>query len=382
MIEMVRDFLDGGGNVMKVLAWVIFVMWTLIIERLLFMLTENRIGVKAVLAAHESHRDRHSWSAQAIYDAAVSRVSMRLEAGIRMIRALARLCPLFGLLGTVTGMILIFDVMAATGGGSPRAMAAGVAKATLTTMAGMVGALSGIFPASMLNQVAETQRHSLQMHYLASSRILLLPISGFPKLLRIVLAPVVAFFITMGLVFLMQSLIETGEKAIQKVMVTEYADFIRVRKIERLEMRNIKPKKIMPDEMPEKLDPRPVIEDDAGAMVINYAMTGPAAATMELPGLTSDFGAPDGEFLPLVRVLPLYPRRAKSLGLEGWVIVRFAITASGTTADVVADESSNRIFETAAIRAVQKFKYRPRIVDGRPVAVTGVRHMITFVIED
>ena len=70
------------------------------------------------------------------------------------------------------------------------------------------------------------------------------------------------------------------------------------------------------------------------------------------------------------------------MGIEGWVIVSFTITASGTVEDVRVLESSNSIFEASAIRAVQKFKYKPRIVNGEPVAVTNVKHKVSYAIED
>ncbi len=362
---------------MVYLGWVIFIMWTLIIERLIFLLTENRVELKAVLAEHEARPDQKSWYARAIYDAVVSRLSMRFESGIKLIQALARLCPLFGLLGTVTGMILIFDVMAGTGSSSPRGVAAGVATATMTTMAGMVGALSGIFPAAILNRFAQDQQSSLQMHRLTSAGITLSPISGLPKMLRWIVAPMAGLLITMGLLFLMQTLIETGEAAIQKTVAFGFVDFIRVRRDERVETRTVKPKKIMPEEMPEMLDPRDTNEQ-ADAIVIAYSMAGPASDKMNLAGLIGDFGSPDGEFVPLVRVLPIYPRRAQQQGIEGWVMVEFTITETGTVTDIRVLESSLPIFEASAVRAVEKFKYRPRIVNGQPVAVTGVMHKVTY----
>ncbi len=380
--ETIQDFLDRGGDVMVILAWVVFIMWTLILERLMFLMTENRIELKAVLTARESRHDRHSWHARAIYDAAVSRLSLRFDSGLGMIRTLARLCPLFGLMGTVTGMIVIFEVMAATGSSSPRGMAAGVAKATLTTMAGMVGALSGIFPAAILSRLANEQHQSLQMHRLTSTQITLSAFSHLPRLLRTIVAPVAAFMITMGLLFLMQTLIEKGEAVIQDTMVTPNMDFIRVRRDERIETRDPKPKKIMPEDMPEKLDIKSAAEQEAGGIVIQYAMSGPTVGKMNLGGLGTDFGSPDGEFMALVRVLPMYPRRAQEQGLEGWVILQFTITVTGTVEDIVVLESSHSIFEKAAVRALAKFKYRARIVNGQPVTVTGVRHKLTFEIED
>jgi protein TonB len=307
---------------------------------------------------------------------------MRFNTGIQMIRTLARLCPLFGLLGTVSGMIVIFDVMAATGSSSPKAMAAGVALATLPTMAGMVGALSGVFPAAILGRLAQDQQESLRMHRLTSAEIVLLPFSSLPKPVRLIVAPIAAFVITMGLLFLMQTLIVTGEAAVQKVMVAGYVDFIRVRKVERIDTRDVKPKKIVVETAPEKLDLRSDVNQEEGGIQIRYSISGPAIQKTELPGLNSDFGSPDGEFLPLVKIIPLYPRRARSMGIEGWVIVEFTITLTGAVEDVRVLESTNTIFNSSAIRAVAKFKYKPRIVNGEPVAVTSVRHKVTYALEE
>ncbi|MDH3511900.1 MAG: TonB family protein [Gammaproteobacteria bacterium] len=383
IFDTIREFLDRGGQVMVVLGWVVFIMWTLILERLIFMRTENRVRLKALLAAREAREDQDSWHARAIYDCVVSQLSMRFEAGIQLIRALARLCPLFGLMGTVTGMIVIFEVMAWTGSSSPRAMSAGVAQATLTTMAGMVGALSGIFPAALLNRLAHDQRDALQMHRLTADGVALSSMAGLPKTLRWLVAPTAALFVTMGLLFMMQTLIETGEAAIQKVAAAEYVEFIRVPREERVEQRSEKPQKIMPEAAPEMLDMRAVTDQEAGAIVIGQSLSGPAGGEqINLAGLIGDFGSPDGEFLPVVRVLPIYPRRAQLQGLEGWVMVEFTITESGTVKDVKVLESSHAVFEGSAVRAVGKFKYRPRIVNGRPVPVTGVIHKVTYEIEE
>jgi protein TonB len=274
------------------------------------------------------------------------------------------------------------DVMASTGRGSPRALGAGVATATLATMAGMVGALRGIFPATILSPLARHQRSLQQMPRLTSTRIALSPMSGISTTLRWIAAPVAGLIIAMGLLLFMQSLIETGEPVIQKIVGSGFVEFIRVRHDETVETRAEKPKKVMPEEMPEMLDPRVVTEQEAGAIVIGYSVSGPASNTMDFAGLIGDFGSPDGEFLPLVRVLPIYPQRARQRGMEGWVTLEFTITETGAVENVRVLESSDSIFERPAVRAVQKFKYRPRIHNGQPVAVTGVWYKITFQLDD
>jgi biopolymer transport protein ExbB len=79
-----------------------------------------------------------------------------------MIQTLVALCPLLGLLGTVTGMVEVFDVMAIAGSGNPRAMASGVSRAILPTMAGMVAALSGFILSVQLQRRADRAMHALE----------------------------------------------------------------------------------------------------------------------------------------------------------------------------------------------------------------------------
>ena len=89
----------------------------------------------------------------------------------------------------------------------------------------------------------------------------------------------------------------------------------------------------------------------------------------------------DDDYLPIVTVAPAYPPRAVARGLEGYVIVRFTVTETGTTDDIVVVESSASLFEQAAIDSAAKWKYRPRMVDGQPVAVPGVTNRINFQLE-
>ncbi len=89
--------------------------------------------------------------------------------------------------------------------------------------------------------------------------------------------------------------------------------------------------------------------------------------------------SPDGNYLPIVKVAPVYPRYAQTHGIEGYVVLEFVVTRTGSTADAVVVESSPPdVFDNAALDAVQKFKYKPRVVDGKPVEVTGVRNRVSF----
>jgi len=155
--EAIRDFLELGGPVLVVIAWTIFIMWALILERVWFL--RARLGELASesLATWNARPDHQSWEAFRIRELLISNVRIAANARLPMIKTLVALCPLLGLLGTVTGMIQVFDVMAVAGTGDARAMASGVSMATVPTMAGMVGALSGVLFVSILSGRAKRQ---------------------------------------------------------------------------------------------------------------------------------------------------------------------------------------------------------------------------------
>jgi TonB family protein len=89
-------------------------------------------------------------------------------------------------------------------------------------------------------------------------------------------------------------------------------------------------------------------------------------------------GSADGDYVPIVMVQPIYPTRALARGLEGWVVVQYTITETGATEDVVVTDSSSMIFENAAVESAGKYKYKPRVVNGQPVATPGVHTRIEF----
>ena len=150
----IRDFMELGGPVLNAIALVILFMWVLIIERILYFRTEHGKRVARELEVWLARGERHSWHARQVQAAMISRLAEAANGNISMIKTLVALCPLLGLVGTVTGMIDVFDVLALSGTGNTRSMAAGVSKATIPTMAGMVGALSGVFAAALLSRAA------------------------------------------------------------------------------------------------------------------------------------------------------------------------------------------------------------------------------------
>ena len=158
----VRDFLEAGGVMMWPIALTIFVMWLLITERIIFFNIGLPKLVKDTREKWEARSERTSWNAHRVREAMVSRVEMASDEWLAMIKTLVALCPLWGLMGTVTGMIRVFEVMAVSGSGNVRSMAGGVSAATIPTMAGMVGALSGVLLITVLTRRAEREVELLE----------------------------------------------------------------------------------------------------------------------------------------------------------------------------------------------------------------------------
>ncbi|WP_417455865.1 MotA/TolQ/ExbB proton channel family protein [Kordiimonas sp.] len=160
--DAIRAFMERGGDVLLMILAVTFIMWVLIVERLWYFALEYKKQKNRVVDAWESRAERRSWYAHKIRIAMISEVHHNLNQGVGMIKTLVALCPLIGLMGTVTGMIEVFDVMGSQGTSNARAMAAGVSKATIPTMAGMVAALSGVFLSTYIERRAKRESERLE----------------------------------------------------------------------------------------------------------------------------------------------------------------------------------------------------------------------------
>jgi len=167
--DAIMGFMDRGGGVLWVIATLLLIKFSLVFERLWYLHSTHSKRVKQTLAAWSARSDKKSWRARQIRMMMISEISLDLRSTMPIIESLVVICPLLGLLGTVTGMIEVFFVMALTGGGDAKSMAGGVSKATIPTMAGMVGALSGIFASNWLKHKMDRDIELLEDHLALSN---------------------------------------------------------------------------------------------------------------------------------------------------------------------------------------------------------------------
>ena len=167
-LEQIQDLVESGGYVLWGIFLVSLLLWSLIIERYLYLRLVHPRYLDRMRGAWGALGERTSWQAGKIRQAMLSQVAQRLSRSLGLIRSLIAICPLLGLLGTVVGMVHVFDAMAVVGSANARAMAAGVSMATIPTMAGMVVALSGLYFSTHLQRraVLENERaaESLRRH--------------------------------------------------------------------------------------------------------------------------------------------------------------------------------------------------------------------------
>ncbi|WP_306250794.1 MotA/TolQ/ExbB proton channel family protein [Parvularcula sp. IMCC14364] len=148
--DSIREFLQAGGDVLFAIMIATFIMWALILERVIFFTTASAGVRKQAVRAWSNRKDHASWYALAVRDKLLSEVKLASTQNITVIKGLVAIAPLLGLLGTVTGMVEVFNVMAVTGSSNARLMAGGISKATIPTMAGLVASLSGILMLNIL----------------------------------------------------------------------------------------------------------------------------------------------------------------------------------------------------------------------------------------
>ncbi len=197
--------------------------------------------------------------------------------------------------------------------------------------------------------------------------------------LRPVIGVLLGFFMTVVLFLVMQALIRSDRNPFTDAPTGRIVDFVRLLDDTPIEIKRRKPPPPPDVDEPPPDMPRPQIESQDNSVGIDISLNNPGIdPSMDMGGYSSD-----GEYLPIVKVKPIYPRRAQTRGIEGYVLLEFTVTKTGAVANPVIIESEPPgIFDRAAINAALKFKYKPKVVNGEPIDVAGVPHRITFELAD
>ena len=202
-------------------------------------------------------------------------------------------------------------------------------------------------------------------------------------LIRMVIGIILATAVTLSLFWVMQYLIATADRSLNEDAAGNMLDFVRVKRDESIQRRQLKPKKPPPPEQAPPQPPTPQLDDlnpNAEKIAISAV---PVETDIEMTGGFS-LGVGEGDYLPIVKVAPIYPNRALTRGVEGFCVVQYTVTSLGTTKDPVIIESqcTSSLFHRASLNAALKFKYKPRIIDGQAVEVPGVQNKFTYEITE
>lgn len=200
------------------------------------------------------------------------------------------------------------------------------------------------------------------------------------KVIRLITSVLLAAVTTVALVVVMFQLIDREWEEPEQKERRKLADFNMPDRD--IETQYDEPKPERPDEPePEPDIPQPDFDvPDITADTVNIAAPKVQA---DLTGIQVGGIGQDGEYLPIVRVEPIYPTRAATRGIEGYVIVEFTVTTNGSVKDpVIIEADPPNIFNRAAQNAVLKWKFKPRVIDGTPVEVPGVQTQLTFKLDN
>ena len=188
---------------------------------------------------------------------------------------------------------------------------------------------------------------------------------------------IMSILVTLGLIAAMYALIKMKDPELGKAEGLKVPKFTYVAKNE--EVQTIAPKPKRPDEVEEQPDvPETKIVPDR--VDVNSDL-GLGAVKVGINRDLKGFNSNDGEYLPIFRAPPIFPRRALERGICGWVELNYTVTSAGTTRDAVVVSSSSSMFERNAIKAALKYKYKPRQVGGKAVDVPNVGILITFKVD-
>ena len=211
-----------------------------------------------------------------------------------------------------------------------------------------------------------------------------LVIRGFGSIFRVIAGIVFGLAVTAALFFVMPYMIETTDRQLDKSGSTNLVDFVRLKRDETIHRRELKPRKPLPPQSPPPLPSTPQFESlNPNVETISISAT-PAETDIELSNAGFSLGVGEGDYLPIVKVAPIYPQRALMRGIEGYCVVQYTVTRQGTIRDpfVIEDQCTNSMFHRPSLQAALKFKYKPRVIDGQAVEVPGVQNKFTYLIEE
>jgi protein TonB len=203
------------------------------------------------------------------------------------------------------------------------------------------------------------------------------------NLIRLIIGLIAALAVTLSLFWVMQYLIATADRSLNEDSAGNLLDFVRVKRDETIERRQLKPEKPPPPDAPPPQPPTPQLDNlnpNAEKIAISAV---PVETDIEMTGGFS-LGVGEGDYLPIVKVAPIYPNRALTRGIEGFCVVQYTVTSLGTIKDPVIVESqcTSSLFHRASLNAALKFKYKPRVIDGEAVEVPGVQNKFTYEITE
>jgi len=211
----------------------------------------------------------------------------------------------------------------------------------------------------------------------------LLSVNKASNMARMLFGLMLGVVVTAALFWFMQYLIETADRGLNEDKTGHLLDFVRLKRDESIQRRQLKPKKPPPPDAPPPQPPTPQLDSlnpNAEKIAISAA---PVETDIEMSGGFS-LGVGEGDYLPIVKVAPIYPQRALARSIEGYCVVQYVVTKDGTIRDpfVVEDQCTSTLFHRASIQASLKFKYKPRVTDGQAVEVPGVQNKFTYEIQE
>ena len=218
---------------------------------------------------------------------------------------------------------------------------------------------------------------------MSATIIELLSLNKAANVARMLFGLMLGVVVTAALFWFMQYLIETADRGLNEDKTGHLLDFVRLKRDESIQRRQLKPKKPPPPDAPPPQPPTPQLDSlnpNAEKIAISAA---PVETDIEMSGGFS-LGVGEGDYLPIVKVAPIYPQRALSRSIEGYCVVQYVVTKNGTIRDpfVVEDQCTSTLFHRASIQASLKFKYKPRVMDGQAVEVPGVQNKFTYEIQE